>query len=212
MDEPVAERTEERVEIEGVEFLATLTTGSDIGLLALHGSVEGGTAELAYEVAARTGASCLVFTQPVGDPVHIPSHRMSVPHCATLRDFLAHVTLTVSLHGHFRGAASRSIFLGGTNREAARTLQQALTRLAPGFDTVTALADIPSGLRGLHPRNPVNLAAAGGVQVELPLTARTQGSLSAPGAPDVPPPTVTAALTTAVRRLSPGTDGSAVFL
>ena len=63
----------ERVVIEGVEFAAALTPGSDIGLLALHGSKEGGTAELAHEVAARTGATALVFTQPAGDPVHIPS-------------------------------------------------------------------------------------------------------------------------------------------
>ena len=39
-------RTEE-VEIEGVRLLATLTPGGATGLLALHGSNEGGTAELA---------------------------------------------------------------------------------------------------------------------------------------------------------------------
>jgi phage replication-related protein YjqB (UPF0714/DUF867 family) len=204
---------EERVGIEGVEFLATLTLGSEVGVLALHGSKEGGTAELAYEVAARTGASCLVFTQPAGDPVHIPSHRMSAAHSTALRDFLAHVTLTVSLHGHFRRSAPRSIFLGGTNREAAHTLRQVFAREAPDFDPVTALPDIPSGLRGLHPRNPVNLTAEGGVQLELPLAARTQGPRTSPGAPDVPPATVTTALTTGVRLLlSPGTDGTTAAL
>ncbi|MFH8774279.1 poly-gamma-glutamate hydrolase family protein [Streptomyces sp. NPDC017958] len=191
----------ERVLIEGVEFDAALTIRSDIGLLALHGSREGGTAELAHEVAARTGASCLVFTQPTGDPVHIPSHRMSVPTCAALQQFLSHVTLTISLHGHLRRETPRAIFLGGSNRAAADTLAHSLTLLAPAFEPVTDLNHIPPGLRGLGPHNPVNLTPAGGVQLELPLSARTQGPRRTLGAPDVPPPVVTAALTAGVQRL-----------
>ncbi|MGW2742886.1 poly-gamma-glutamate hydrolase family protein [Streptomyces sp. NPDC001450] len=192
----------ERVVIEEVEFAAALTLRSpEIGLLALHGSKEGGTAELAHEVAARTGASCLVFTQPAGDPVHIPSHRMSVPTCAALQQFLSHVSLTISLHGHLRPETPRAIFLGGANRAAADTLAHSLTLLAPDFDTVTDLDHIPPGLRGLGPRNPVNLTPAGGVQIELPLSARTEGPRKTLGAPDVPSPTVTAALTAGVRRL-----------
>ncbi|SOD85360.1 poly-gamma-glutamate hydrolase family protein [Streptomyces sp. Ag109_G2-15] len=192
----------ERVLIEGVEFAAALTVrSSGVGLLALHGSKEGGTAELAHEVAARTGASCLVFTQPAGDPVHIPSHRMSVPTCGALQRFLAHVSLTISLHGHLRPEAPRSIFLGGRNRAAAGTLAHSLTLLAPDFETVADLDHIPTGLRGLGPRNPVNLTPAGGVQIELPLSARTQGPQKTFGAPDTPPPTVTTALTAGVRQL-----------
>ncbi|MFF7970369.1 poly-gamma-glutamate hydrolase family protein [Streptomyces sp. NPDC007905] len=192
----------ERVVIEGVEFAVSLTTGSDVGLLALHGGTEGGTAELAGEVAAGTGATALVFTQPAGDPVHIPSHRMSVPHCAALREFLASVTVVVSLHGHLRPETPRAIFLGGTNREAARTLRHSLTLLAPDFEAVTEWESIPAGLRGLHPRNPVNLAPAGGVQVELPLTARTRRPGKVQGAPDLPPRPVAAALTAGVERLT----------
>ncbi|WP_330458685.1 poly-gamma-glutamate hydrolase family protein [Streptomyces sp. NBC_00820] len=191
----------ERVVIEGVEFLATLTVRSDVGLLALHGSREGGTAELAHEVAARTGATCLVFTQPAGDPVHIPSHRMSVPHCESLREFLAHVSLTISLHGHLRRETPRSIFLGGTNREAAHTMAEALAPLAPSFEAVTDMPAIPSGLRGLNPRNPVNLTRSGGVQIELPLTARTARPGRVQGAPDTPPSRVTTALTAGARRV-----------
>lgn len=191
----------ERVVIEGVEFAAALTPGSDIGLLALHGSKEGGTAELAREVAARTGATALVFTQPAGDPVHIPSHRMSVPTCVSLREFLDHVSLTISLHGHLRRENPRSIFLGGTNRAAARTLAHSLTLLAPAFESIDDLAFIPDGLRGLHPGNPVNLTPAGGVQIELPLTARTQAPRKTPGRADTPPRTVPTALTDGLRRL-----------
>jgi len=192
----------ERVIIEGVEFKAALTIRSDIGLLALHGAKEGGTAELVHEVAARTGATALVFTQPFGSPVHIPSHRMSEAPCEALREFLSHVSLTVSLHGHLRPEAPRSIFLGGANREAARVLGRPLALLVPAFDTVTDLELIPNGLRGLNPRNPVNLTRAGGVQVELPLAARTSRPERVQGAPETPPRAVADALATGVGKLT----------
>ncbi|MFJ6080622.1 poly-gamma-glutamate hydrolase family protein [Streptomyces sp. NPDC092369] len=201
----------ERVEIEGVSLLATLTLGGDLGLLALHGSNEGGTAELARSVADRCAATSLVFTQPgVRRPVHIPSPRMAVRHCALLRDFLAHVELVVSLHGHMRPAAPRAIFLGGGNRTAARLLADGLGALRPEFEAVTDLDEIPVALRGLHARNPVNLARRGGVQVELPLPARTSGRGWVPGVPDIPPPSVADALAKGVELLAtlPG-DGPA---
>jgi phage replication-related protein YjqB (UPF0714/DUF867 family) len=187
----------EHVEIEGTPMVATLVPGSAIGLLALHGSNEGGTAELADLVARRCGATSLVFTQPgVRRPVHVPSARMAADHCALLREFLERVLVTVSLHGHMRPDAPHTIFLGGGNRAAARVLAEALAAGVPRFPVVTDLAAIPSALRGVHPRNPVNLSRLGGVQVELPLTARTSGST------DVPPGPVTDALTAGVKELS----------
>ena len=194
----------ERVEIEGVRLLATLTLGGEIGLLALHGSNEGGTAELARSVAGRCGATSLVFTQPgTRKPVHIPSPRMEVEHCALLRTFLARVAVTVSLHGHRRPATPRSVFLGGGNRPAAHLLASHLGALRPEFDPVTDLEEIPLALRGLHARNPVNLTRRGGVQVELPLAARTRRS----GGwdlrlPDTPPQHVVNALVNGVRMLA----------
>src|SRR5689334_254814 len=112
-------RTEE-VEIEGVPMVATLVPGrGGIGLLALHGSNEGGTAQLAGAVARRCGATSLVFTQPgVRLPVHIPSPRMAPEHSALLREFLQRVSLTVSLHGHMRPEAPHAVFLGGRHRDA----------------------------------------------------------------------------------------------
>lgn len=187
----------EHVEIEGVPLVATLVPGGAIGLLALHGSNEGGTAELADLVARRCGATSLVFTQPgVPRPRHIPSPRMAVDHCALLREFLGRVALTVSLHGHMRSHAPRTLFLGGGNREAAHLLAEELLVLAPRFRAVADLAAIPAALRGLHPRNPVNLTRLGGVQVELPLTARTTGPA------DTPPQPVVDALAAGVRRLA----------
>ncbi|MFI5684053.1 poly-gamma-glutamate hydrolase family protein [Streptomyces sp. NPDC051636] len=201
-----AERTE-HLQIEGVPLVATLVRGSGIGLLALHGGNEGGTAELADIVAGRCGATSLVFTQPgTRRPVHIPSPRMAVDHCALLGEFLSGVSLTVSLHGHMRPQAARTVFLGGGNRDAALVLAQELSTFAPGFRAVTDLAAIPAALRGLHPRNPVNLTRRGGVQVELPLPARTAGPVKRDGVPDEPPQPVIDALVAGVRRLSASPD------
>ncbi|MCC5475529.1 poly-gamma-glutamate hydrolase family protein [Streptomyces sp. NPDC059680] len=186
----------EHTEIEGTPLVAALLPGSEIGLLALHGSNEGGTAQLADLVARRCGATSLVFTQPgVRQPVHIPSARMAAGHSALLREFLDRVSLTVSLHGHMRPEAPHTIFLGGGNRAAARVLAEALAAGAPQFPAVTDLAAIPADLRGVHPRNPVNLTRLGGVQVELPLLARTGGGA------DIPPGPVAEALTAGVKAL-----------
>ncbi|MQY33678.1 hypothetical protein SRB17_16410 [Streptomyces sp. RB17] len=187
----------EHVEIDGTPLVAALVPGSGIGLLALHGSNEGGTAELADLVARRCGATSLVFTQPgVRRPVHIPSARMAADHCALLREFLEHVSLTVSVHGHMRPEAPHTIFLGGANRPAAHVLASALAAGAPQFPAVTDLTAIPADLRGVHPRNPVNLTRLRGVQVELPLSARTSGGA------DIPPQAVAEALTAGVKELS----------
>ncbi|WP_018547494.1 poly-gamma-glutamate hydrolase family protein [Streptomyces sp. LaPpAH-108] len=196
MDTP-GNTTTERLRLDGTDLVLRLTPRpSRLGLLALHGDVEGGTAELAEEVAARTGATCLIFTQPLAPPVHISSHLLAEAPSRTLATFVSAVSLTVSLHGHLRPATPASIFLGGTNRAAAETLAEALRTLTPSFTPVTDLSEIPPGLRGLHPRNPVNLTPEGGVQVELPLTARTQGLR------DVPPEEVVAGVTEGVRRLA----------
>ncbi|MFJ4007828.1 poly-gamma-glutamate hydrolase family protein [Streptomyces sp. NPDC090023] len=187
----------EHVRIEGVDFLTTLHLAGPVGLLALHGGVEGGTAELATAVATRTGATLLTFTQPEGPPTHIPSTRMSA--CPPLHTFAAHVSLTISLHGHNRGSTSRTIYVGGSNRPAARVLATALSRWAPAFESVATLSDIPQPLRGLHPDNPVNHAKHGGVQLELPVLART--SHPVPTHPEIPPEEIVEALTAGVRSL-----------
>ncbi|MFF7967138.1 poly-gamma-glutamate hydrolase family protein [Streptomyces sp. NPDC007903] len=188
----------ERVTIEGVDFETTLHLGGPVGLLALHGGVEGGTAELASTVAARTGATLLTFTQPTGPPTHIPSTRMSP--CTPLTTFLAHTTLTISLHGHNRRSAPRTIYVGGSNRPAARVLATALSHRAPAFVPLTTLSEIPNPLRGLHPDNPVNQTRDGGVQLELPVQART--THPAPTDPEVPPTEVVDALTAGVRLIT----------
>ncbi|MDT0433358.1 MULTISPECIES: poly-gamma-glutamate hydrolase family protein [Streptomyces] len=191
----------EHLEIAGVPMRAELTPGGPVGVLALHASNEGGTGQLARALAESTGATCLVFTQPGSSPVHVPSPAMAVAHCRALREFLARAEITVSLHGHLRPAAPRSLFLGGANRAAAHWIAAGLSALRPEFDPVTDLGAIPRALRGLHPRNPVNLARRGGVQVELPLAARTM-TPDDRDTPDTPPPAVADALVAGVRLLA----------
>ncbi|MER7309249.1 poly-gamma-glutamate hydrolase family protein [Streptomyces griseoluteus] len=178
-------------------FLTTLRLGGPIGLLALHGAVEGGTAELAREVATRTGATLLTFTQPTGPPQHIPSIRMSPS--TPLTAFLTHASLTISLHGHNRRSAPRTIYVGGSNRPAARVLATALAGWAPAFVPITTLSEIPNPLRGLHPDNPVNQTREGGVQLELPVLART--SHPVPTDPEVPPREMADGIAAGVRTL-----------
>ncbi|MFD4787345.1 poly-gamma-glutamate hydrolase family protein [Streptomyces sp. NPDC058459] len=193
----------ERVTIEDATFLTTLRLAGPVGLLALHGGVEGGTAELASEVATRTGATLLTFTQPEGPPTHIPSTRM--PPCTPLTTFLSHATLTISLHGHSRRTAPRTIYAGGSNRPAARILATALSHRAPAFEPITTLADIPRPLRGLHPDNPVNQTRDGGAQLELPILART--THPRPTNPEIPPTEVVEGIVAGVRVLLEGGGG-----
>jgi phage replication-related protein YjqB (UPF0714/DUF867 family) len=89
------------------------------------------------------------------------------------------VEVAIAVHGYGRVAQPRRILLGGTNRRLATVLQGTLMAHVTGFEVVSDLADIPAELRGLHPANPVNRPPAGGVQVELPPSARGT-SLRAP--------------------------------
>ena len=65
------------------------------------------------------------------------------------------------------------LLLGGRNRSLADHLAGHLrTHLPDDFGIVHDVDDIPDGLRGQHPRNPVNRPLNRGVQLELPPTAR----------------------------------------
>ncbi len=49
-----------------------------------------------------------------------------------------------------------------------------------GYTVIDELDDIPTALRGVHPRNPVNLPPAKGVQLELPPRVRGTTPFSKP--------------------------------
>ena len=87
-----------------------------------------------------------------------------------LAKFIDHVDVAVAIHGYGREGYWTTVLLGGANRELARHVGDALrTSIGPhDYTVVDTIDDIPSTLRGVHPRNPVNLPPAKGVQLELP--------------------------------------------
>ena len=148
---------------------------SRIGFLALHGGLEPGTAELARDAAAASGASLYAVVQPDDLRWHVPAHRVAPLDAPSLAAFLGHVDIVVSLHGYLRRELRTAVLVGGANRVLAGRLGRRLRRALPDYDVVDDLARIPPDLRGVHPCNPVNLTRLGGVQLELPHRVRSIG-------------------------------------
>lgn len=149
------------------------TPGCRVGVLALHAGIEGGTGEIAREVSASTGATMLNFWQETADrQLHLTSSRFDPEDCPQLRAFLDASQVVVSLHGHHRLSHDRHIFVGGGNRRLAARLARSLRSHVNDLTIVGNLNEMPPGIRGLHPANPVNRPAQGGVQLELPPCAR----------------------------------------
>lgn len=165
---------EELLATEGV--VEEVGLGSRVGVMAFHGgNLEAGTDQIALEVAGRTGASLYVVRQPEGLRWHIPSIRFERDQSAGLDAFLGHVDSVVTIHGYGRRSMFRTVLLGGGNRRLAGLLGRHLRRELPHYEVIDELDDIPVELRGLHPRNPVNVPAERGVQVELPPRIRGEG-------------------------------------
>jgi phage replication-related protein YjqB (UPF0714/DUF867 family) len=152
-----------------------------LGLMAFHGGLEGGTIEIAEAAAEASGASLYTVAQPADLRWHVPSSAVDPADSATLRQWLAHVDAAIAIHGYGRISRPRQILVGGTNRSLAEILAAALGSSLTGFDIISDPAAIPPELRGLHPDNPVNRPPAGGVQLELPPSAR--GTTSRPPDP-----------------------------
>ncbi|MEX0664896.1 MAG: poly-gamma-glutamate hydrolase family protein [Acidimicrobiia bacterium] len=146
-----------------------------VGFLALHGGLEGGTAEIAEAAASRAAASCYVVVQPADLAWHVPSHHFDPGASPRLQQVLAHCDVVVSLHGYGRAGWWTSLLLGGADRNLASRLAAALRSGLPAYDVVDDVDVIPAALRGLDHRNPVNRANGGGVQVELPPRVRGMG-------------------------------------
>lgn len=144
------------------------------GLLAFHGgSLERGTDVIAAAAAERAGASLYVVRQPPDLRWHVPSIAFDPADSPNLAAFVDHVDVAVAVHGYGRVGMWTTLLLGGRNRALATQLGAALRdRLGAEFTVVDELAAIPERLRGLHPRNPVNLPPGQGVQLELPPRVR----------------------------------------
>ena len=144
------------------------------GLMAFHGgNLERCTDVIAAEVAERTDASLYAVVQAPPLRQHIPSTAFDPDHSTALARFVAHVDIVIAIHGYGREDRFWDLLLGGRNRALATHVG---THLRGGIDErfgiIDELDDIPRGLRGQHPDNPVNLPAQAGVQIELPPTTR----------------------------------------
>jgi phage replication-related protein YjqB (UPF0714/DUF867 family) len=173
----------------GVEEVVELR--SRFGFLAFHGgSLERVTDVAAVAAAERAGASCYAVLQPPDLRWHLPSTRFTPDASPALARFVEHVEVAVALHGYGRTGRWTSLLLGGTNRELAAHVGRSLAAVLDDHEVVTDLDAIPPELRGLHPANPVNLPAEGGVQLELPPRVRglTPHWAGWEG-PGLPPPT-----------------------
>lgn len=144
------------------------------GIMAFHGgNLERTTDVIAAEVAARTGSSVYAVVQAHPLREHVPSIEFDPAHSTTLAGFLNHVDTVISLHGYGREDRFWDILLGGRNRHLASHVAGYLRAGLPDqFGVVDDLDEIPDGLRGQHPDNPVNLPRNAGAQIELPPTSR----------------------------------------
>jgi phage replication-related protein YjqB (UPF0714/DUF867 family) len=174
---------EELLSHPGVEEVCELR--STFGLMAFHGgNLEKATDTIASQVADRSDASLYAVVQPHDLRWHIPSTAVQPSASPRLASFIDHVDVAVALHGYGRDGFWTTLLLGGSNRDLARHVGAALRdTLGPhDYTVLDDLDDIPETLRGVHPRNPVNLPDGGGVQLELPPRIRGTTPLSTPEA------------------------------
>ena len=144
-----------------------------VGLMAYHGGgLEEMTDVIAREAAAGGGASYYGVVHPPRFELHVPSTRVDPGASPAMSAFLDHVDTVITVHGFGRRALLTSVLVGGGNREAAAHVAGHLRSHLPAYDIVDDPDRIPTELRGLHPRNPVNLPVGKGVQIELPPRAR----------------------------------------
>jgi len=143
------------------------------GFMAYHGgSLEEMTDVIAQEAAERSGASYYGVHQPKGLEWHIPSTKVTPSVSPVLAEFVEHVDVVITIHGFGRRGYFTTLLLGGQNRELADHVGGHLRHRLPAYEIATDLERIPSELRGLHVRNPVNLPRQRGVQIELPPRVR----------------------------------------
>lgn len=148
---------------------------STFGFMAFHGgNLEEGTDVIAADAAEGAGASLYAVRQPPDLRWHVPSTEVGPADSPALADFLDHVDVVVAVHGFGRAEMWTTLLLGGGHRDLATHLGQHLRAALPSYTVIDDLDAIPAELRGVHPRNPVNLARCGGVQLELPPRTRSR--------------------------------------
>jgi len=144
-----------------------------IGFCAFHGgNLERMTELIASEAAAQSGSSFYGVIQPQGTRHHIPSAKVDPAESAKLATFLDHCHHVIAIHGYGLRGHFASLLCGGGNRAMAGHVASHIRNAIPAYRTIDDIEEIPKRLRGLHPQNPCNLTAGGGVQIELPPRVR----------------------------------------
>ena len=103
--------------------------------------------------------------------------------------FLDHVDVVVTVHGYGREGFWATLLLGGQTGRWPTTSAATSRATLPAYEIATDLDRMPQPLRGLHPRNPVNLPRHGGVQIELPPRVRGSQPVLGLGGPGLTPHT-----------------------
>ena len=156
------------------EVTEVCTLRRSFGIMAFHGgNLERTTDVIAAEVAERTDSSLYAVIQAPPMREHIPSTAFDPDHSEALDAFVGHVDTVIAIHGYGRQDRFWDLLLGGRNRDLAVHIGDHLRDgIDDRFGVIDQLDDIPKGLRGQHPDNPVNLPQYHGVQIELPPTSR----------------------------------------
>jgi phage replication-related protein YjqB (UPF0714/DUF867 family) len=144
--------------------------------MAYHGGgLEHLTDVIAQQAAEQSDSSYYGVHQPQGLKWHVPSHEVSPKFSNSLKSFIEHVDVVITVHGFGRDGFFTSLLLGGRNRHLAGHLSTHLVQALPDYEICHDLETIPVDLRGLHENNPVNLPRLAGVQIELPPRVRGVG-------------------------------------
>lgn len=145
-----------------------------LGFMAYHGGqLEKVTDVIASTAAEQSGSSYYGVLQTDEDTVvHLPSKTVSPDDSPQLAKFVEHVDAVITIHGYGRKRLWHALLLGGRNRELADHIAKHLRDRLPDYHIIDSIDAIPRSLGGMHPKNPVNLPPACGVQIELPATVR----------------------------------------
>ena len=161
----------ELLDSDGVREVCVLR--GKLGFMAYHGgSLEALTDVVAERAAERSGASYYGVLQPPDLNWHVPSHLVAPAESDVLAEFVQHVDVVITMHGYGRHGYWTTLLLGGQNRPLADHVAAHLRPQLPDYRIETEVDAMPSELRGLHARNPVNLPRQQGVQIELPPRVR----------------------------------------
>ncbi len=143
-----------------------------VGFMAFHAGLESGTYEIAAAAAEASGSSLYTVRQPDTLRWHVPSTQVDPAGSEVLAEWLDHVERVIAVHGYGRHQRPWDVLVGGADRDRAREVARGLRAAHHRLRIVDDPDDIPTGLRGRHPDNPVNRARDGGAQIELPVRAR----------------------------------------